>query len=240
MKRYLVIFIALFPMINLASAREVDELQDLLQDEFEALSEDFGAALSYRSITPAEHLGLTGFDLGAAITYTELENYKDWQDAVSSSSDLDYVIAPKLYLHKGLPFGIDVGGFVGSSSNSDVDLFGVEVKYALLKGGVAKPAIGLRAAYTQLDGVDQLDMDTTSVDISISKGFVMLTPYAGAGIVWVNSEPQKEASFLDDEDPELSKVFAGLNVNLALLNLAFEADKTGDSTSYSAKVGFRF
>ncbi len=240
MKRYLVIFFALFSMTNLASAREIDLIQFLTQKQFESLSEDLGAALSYRSITPAEHLGLTGFDLGAAITYTELENFEEWQNAVSSSSDLDYVIAPKLYLHKGLPFGIDVGGFLGSSSNSDVDLFGVEVKYALLKGGVAKPAIGLRAAYTQLDGIDQLEMDTASLDISISKGFVMLTPYAGAGVVWVNATPEKEASILDEEDPQLSKFFAGLNVNLALLNLAFEADKTGDSTSYSVKVGFRF
>jgi len=240
MKRYLVIFIVLFAMTNLASAREVDQIQFLTQEQFESMAEDLGAALSYRSITPAEHLGLTGFDLGAAITYTDFDNSEDWQNAVSSSSELDYVVAPKLYLHKGLPFGIDVGGFVGSSSNSGVDLFGVEVKYALLKGGVAKPAIGLRAAYTQLDGIDQIDMDTASLDISISKGFVMLTPYAGAGVVWVNATPEKEASFLDEEDPQLSKFFAGLNVNLALLNLAFEADKTGDSTSYSAKVGFRF
>jgi len=35
-------------------------------------------------------------------------------------------------------------------------------------------------------------------------------------------------------------VYAGLNVNLGLINLAVEADRTGDATSYGLKGGVRF
>ena len=47
------------------------------------------------------------------------------------------------------------------------------------------------------------------------------------------STPSKE-SF------SLNKVFVGLNMNFGLTNLAFEADKTGDASSFGAKLGFRF
>ena len=35
-------------------------------------------------------------------------------------------------------------------------------------------------------------------------------------------------------------MFGGLNVNLAALNIAFEAQKMGDNVSLSAKLGWRF
>jgi hypothetical protein len=37
-----------------------------------------------------------------------------------------------------------------------------------------------------------------------------------------------------------SRVFAGLNVNFALINLAVEAEKLGGVNSLSAKAGLRF
>jgi hypothetical protein len=38
----------------------------------------------------------------------------------------------------------------------------------------------------------------------------------------------------------MNKVFAGLNTNLGLVNIAGEFDRTGDSNTISAKVGFRW
>jgi hypothetical protein len=36
------------------------------------------------------------------------------------------------------------------------------------------------------------------------------------------------------------RTFAGANLNLVLVNLAGEIDKTGDDVTYSVKVGLRF
>ena len=77
-----------------------------------------------------------------------------------------------------------------------------------------------------------------NVDLSISKGFVMLTPYAGVGQVWVDSSPN--AGALTQESFTQGKVFAGANLNLGLINFALEADKTGEATSYSLKMGIRW
>ena len=101
------------------------------------------------------------------------------------------------------------------------------------------PAIGIRGSYTKLAGVDQLDFNTKGVDLSISKGFTIFTPYAGVGKVWVASEPNGIPA-LSKESLSLNKVFVGINLNFGLTNLAFEGDRTGEATSYGAKLGFRF
>jgi hypothetical protein len=87
--------------------------------------------------------------------------------------------------------------------------------------------------------VDQLKLNTTGLDISISKGFAMFTPYAGIGKVWVRSKPDIGIPLLE-EDFDLNKVFVGVNMNLTVINIAIEGDKTGAATSYGIKFGWRF
>ncbi|TMH91320.1 MAG: hypothetical protein E6H42_10665 [Betaproteobacteria bacterium] len=217
-------------------ASNIDNLQALSQPEFRLLSEDLGAALSYKPLTPTTPLGLTGFDVGIAVTDTKLENSAVFAKA---GADISNAAVPSLRVHKGLPFGIDVGVMVGAVPSTNIKLYGGELRYAIVAGGTAMPAIGVRGSYTKLTGVDQLDFDTKGLDLSISKGFLMFTPYAGVGKVWASSTPNGIPA-LSKESLSLSKVFVGINMNFGLTNLAFEGDRTGKATSYGAKLGFRF
>ncbi len=207
------------------------------QGEFRLLSEDLGAALSYKAVIPAEPLGITGFDISLEGSSTKLENADVYKKATNGNSGSTLVV-PKLHVHKGLPLGIDVGAFYSAIPNSNIKLWGAELRYALLKGGVATPAVGLRGSYTTLQGVNQLNFNTKGVDISVSKGFTLVTPYAGLGKVWVSSTPVGIPGLVG-EDFSYSKVFAGVNVNFGLVNIALETDKTGKATSYSVKFGWR-
>jgi hypothetical protein len=101
------------------------------------------------------------------------------------------------------------------------------------------PAIGIRAAYTKVNGIDQLNLDNKSLELTISKGFLMFKPYAGVGHVWTSSKPDAGLG-LARENIGQFRTYVGTNVNLGLVNLAIEADKTGEATSMSAKVGLRF
>jgi hypothetical protein len=206
------------------------------QSQFHALSEDLGAALSYKPLTPTAPLGITGFDVGIAVTSTKLQNRAIFAQA---GADVSNAAVPSLRVHKGLPFGIDVGVMAGAVPGTNIKLYGGELRYAIVSGGVAMPAIGIRGSYTKLSGVDQLDFDTKGVDLSISKGFLMFTPYAGVGKVWVASTPNGNPA-LSKESLSLNKVLVGINMNFGLTNLAFEGDRTGKATSYGAKLGFRF
>src|SRR5712691_2786991 len=214
-KRSLV-FVSLLGVSLPVVAGDLNQIQALSQAQFRALSEDLGAALSYKPLTPTTPLGITGFDLGIAATVTKR-------------------------LNKGLPFDIDVGLMYSSVPGTNIRLVGGELRYAIVSGGAAMPAIGIRGSYTKLSGVDQLDFDTKGLDLSISKGFLMFTPYAGVGKVWVASTPKSiPTSTPTKESLSLNKVYVGINMNFGLTNLAFEGDRTGQATSYGAKLGFRF
>lgn len=216
---------------------DIDRLGDLAQSEFRLLSEDLGAALSYKALAPAEPLGITGFDVGIEATATDMEHSALF-DKASSGSGFSTLPVAKLHLHKGLPFNFDVGAFLSTAPDSNIRLFGAELRYAFLEGGVAMPAIAVRGTYTRLTGVDQLDFDTRGVELTISKGFAMLTPYAGIGRVWTTSAP--DVAFLAEEDFSQDKYYVGANLNFGLMNLAVEGDKTGDAASYGLKLGLRW
>jgi len=218
--------------------QQVDQLQLINQAEFRLLSEDLGGALAYRPQTPTEPLGVTGFDLGVGLTAARIQNVAILE-RVTSDSAPETIPVPSLRIHKGLPWGFDVGLLYAAIPGSNLEYIGGELRYALLLGGVAAPAIGVRASLTKLRGVDQLELDTRGLDLSISKGFAVFTPYAGIGQVWVESDPKGVAS-LQKEEFKLGKAFIGLGFKLALFNINLEADKTGDVKGYSVKAGLRF
>lgn len=232
--------LALVSLTSLAHADDIDLTQLLgVQGDFRALSEDLGASLSYKPIAPGEPLGLLGIDIGLEVTATDLQADRVYRRVTSDSTD--YLLVPKLHVHKGLPLRLNVDAFYSTVPDSNIELFGGALGYSILEGGVATPALTVRATATKLSGVDGLDLATQGIELTISKGFALFTPYAGIGRVHVTSEPTGVvASALRKESFDLDKIYAGLNINLGLLNLAFEADKTGDAPSYSGKIGFRF
>jgi hypothetical protein len=131
----------------------------------------------------------------------------------------------------------DVGASLTAVPGTDIKLGGAQIKYAFIEGGTATPAVAVRVAATRLFGVDDLDFNTRSVELSVSKGFLNITPYAGIGRVWGNVTPNFAS--LKEEKPEADKIFGGVNFNLGFGNLAAEVDKTGDNKSVSVKLGFR-
>jgi hypothetical protein len=208
------------------------------QADFKAFSQDMGSALSYKAVTPPAPLGITGFDMGLEVSSTKVNGLDK-----ATGSSMTNLIVPKLHAFKGLPFGIDVGAFYSAVPTTNIKLYGGELRYAILEGGVALPAVGIRGAMTKLSGVSQLAFNTKSLDISISKGFAIFTPYAGVGRVWVDSTPDAAttaATGLTKETFQQNKIFVGGNLNFGLVNVAMEYDKTGSAPTYSAKLGFRF
>lgn len=219
-----------------AFAGNLDNIGSLAQEQFLKLSKDLGAVTSYKGVTPATPLGLVGFDLGVELTATNLENSSIFRQAGGSSSSS--VLVPKLHIHKGLPFGFDIGAFISKVSDANISLIGAEARWELIDDGIAMPAVGLRIAGTKETGVGQVDLSTLSADIVLSKKLTLVTPFIGAGRVQVKSKPN--IGGLREEKFNQSRIFAGLNANFAVVNVAVEAEKQGDATSLSAKAGWRF
>lgn len=219
-----------------AHAADFPNVGTLTQDEFRRLSQDLGAAFSYKGVTPATPLGITGFDVGLEVTDTKMENSAVF--ARAGAGGQSRLVIPKLHLHKGLLAGLDIGAFVAAAPDVDATLFGGELRYAVLDDGLATPAVGIRLSGSKATGTGDLKIHTAAADVIVSKKFTVITPYAGGGVVRVQSSVS--GSPLAEEKFNKGRVFGGVNVNLLAINLAFEVEKMGDNTSLSAKIGWRF
>ena len=207
------------------------------QSDFRAISEDITAGLNYKALGPAEATGLTGFGIGVYGTYAPTRNKDAWKNLTGSS--VNGVGMAGIALHKGLPFNIDVGATYTAVPGTSARLYGAELRYAILAGGIAEPALALRASYTGSSGIDQLKISTTSVDASLSKGFTVFTPYVGGG--WVRGSVDPDASTgLTKETTNKAKVFAGLRIGLALFEITPEYERVGNNNSYDLRLGLSF
>lgn len=222
-----------------AHAYEFNTLNTLSQPEFRLLSEDVSAALSYKPMIPAADMGLTGFDLGLSVSGTHLAHREVVQKATGGASVPADLPAVGLRIHKGLPFNLNIGASYTNIPGTPLSALGGELRWAFMPGSALMPAVAARLSLSSTTGLNQLKMHSTGYDISISKGFTVLTPYAGIGYVESRvSAPESPA--LSSEKVGQTKYFGGVNMNLGLMNVALEGDRTGKTSTYGVKFGFRF
>lgn len=232
-----------------ASARDINFNSGLTQGTFKSLSKEAGAAIAYRNTAPAEPLGITGFDIGAEVSVVSIKkdagNY--WEKAFNNNAP-SYLYLPKIRVRKGLPLGIDVGAMYSYVPDSNIKLYGAEISKAILEGTAATPALGVRATYTKLAGVSDLGLQTVGIDASISKGFVIITPYAGAGAVWIDSKAKGSlqdfstlaGTPLKTEKIWQPRVFGGLKLTpLPLIGITAEVEYAARPI-YSLKAAVNF
>ena len=219
-----------------AMAGDFTSLGNLAQDEFRRVSEDLGAAAAYKGVTPATPLGLVGFDVGIELTSTKIENSSLF--GLAGAGSQSELLVPKLHIYKGLLANLDIGAFIGGMPDLSGALYGADLRWAFIDDTLTMPAMAVRLSGTMTNSLGGVDVATVGIDLMISKKFAMVTPYGGIGAVRVQAKP--DAAGLSEEKFNMSRVFAGLNVNLAVMNIAFEAEKMGDNTSLSAKLGWRF
>lgn len=210
-----------------------------LQADFDSIAGDLVAAIDYKAVVPAEATGIAGFGVGLIVNYTPVDDEGAWSRATAGQADIKEIGLLGLGVTKGLPFGIDIGAFYSQVPSTDISLFGVEVRYAILEGGTASPALAVRGSYSKVSGIDSFDLESKAIDVSVSKGFAFVTPYLGVGQVYGEADP-KNIGVLKKADVEETKLFAGLRLSMGLLEVTPELEKIGDNTMYNLRVGFSF
>jgi|GEM_PF-117551 len=227
-----------------ASASNLDinlrQAGTLTQSEFRDFSEEAGLAVSYLPLSPAESLGIVGIDIGIEVTAADIrEDQSFWTKLTHNNNPPSLMILPKLHVQKGLPFGFDVGAVYSKVPQSNISMVGGELKWAFISGNAAVPAVAIRGSYTKLLGVSDLDLQTIGADLSISKGFAFITPYAGVGEVWIISKEKVSTLNLDSENLSLTKGFIGVKISLLIVNFVAEADFS-KIPLYSARINIGF
>lgn len=243
MKKITLVFLILWAVP--AAASDISFAPTTTQGDFRNFSEDLGSILIYRSIGPAVSLGITGFNLGAEVIASDIDENKGyWKKAVSDRNPPSYLTSTRVTFTKGLPLDLDVGIVLGKVLEPAIPYFGAEVRYAILKDKALVPGLHIRGSYSQTFDVNQLDLRTYALDLSVSKGFgvgIKITPYAGVGVAWVSSKASDLAPGLNLDKEEFSQAHGFLGARLALGILAITAEVDyGAIPSYSLQFGFAF
>lgn len=218
----------------LAADADISIPQGFPQSTFREVTEELGLAIAYVPLAPAENLGITGFDLGVEVTAVNIDEDL-FRDVMSDPPGT--LVFPKLHIQKGIPFGIDLGAIYSKVPNSDISLAGGEVKWAILTGTAATPALAIRGSYTRLLGVSDLDLETFGADLSVSKGFFFLTPYAGVGQIWIMAE--SNIASLEKETSSKTRGFIGLKASLLPFSIVGEYD-ISEVSSFNLRLNISF
>lgn len=245
MRRIMLLAVSIAFVSGPASADEVEIRPDFArcgtscQDEFDSIAKDLVATIDYKALGPAEASGVTGIGVGVALSYVPVDNEADWRAV--TGEDISALGMAGVQITKGLPLDIDVGAFYSTVPDTNIDLYGAEVRYAFMPGSTVAPALALRASYVAVTGIESFDLSSTAVDLSLSKGFTLVTPYIGVGYVMGEADPDDATTLvtnIDKSEVEETKVYLGMRLSLGLLEMTPEVGQVGDNLTYNLRLGF--
>jgi len=243
MKKFILLMAALLVMTAAdAFAWRINIPAGFSQSEFKDLTKELGSAVAYRNLAPADPLGITGFDIAAQASLISIENNRSYWEKATGADAPEYITAPAVRVRKGLPFGIDIGAMYTDIYDTDIQVYGAELSKAILDGSVATPALGVRATYTKVSGLNDIDLQTAGIDATISKGILFLTPYAGGGMLWIDGKYNGSTPgvSLGSESFWQPRGFVGLRISpLPFIGITAEAEYAVRPI-YSLKLGVGF
>ncbi|HYC58322.1 MAG TPA: hypothetical protein VEK79_02035 [Thermoanaerobaculia bacterium] len=217
----------------------------ITQQEFEEFTRLAAQSIYATPVEPAKARGLLGFDIGIATTAVPVDPSSEyWQHATNDDFTYnDYLAVPRITASKGLSFGT-ISAMYSKVPDTDIQVWGASYDMPLSSGGIATPAVALRGAYSQLRGVEELDLSTYGVELFVSKGFGPITPYAAIGYArhkatgHVLSLPDGPTRTLEAEG-NMNRYTFGLRVSMFIPKLVVETTQ-GEERSYAAKISVGF
>ena len=228
------LMIFLLPAKPVAAA-EFASVRQLSQDAFQSLSKDLAAVTALRALSPGVTLGLLGFDVGVEIGVTRIDGGDVWKKAGGGSVD---VITPRLTIHKGLAAGFDIGASVGAVGGTGAQTIGGILRYQFIEPGVVSPGATIRLTGNREFGSSNVTVRSLGADFVIAKPLLVITPYVGIGTV--RTETAAPGTALASVSVNRTRTFVGFDARLAFATVSAEAEKIGNTTTISSKIGFRF
>ncbi len=207
--------------------------------DFRAFNQRFASDAYFYPGHGAAPLGLVGFNVYVEASYDKSFGAQSFADTTIDGGLTGGALAVgRVGVRKGLPGGFDLGVSLSQALDGDVKLGSAELSYALLKGGTVAPAVGIRLTGTRTLDAHAYALDQEGIEILVSKGFLLLTPYAGAGIVHSSGRLHGDLGSLSATDTR-GVAYAGLTLNLLLPKITVEVEKA-DVVQGSVRVAFGF
>ncbi len=250
-----------FAGVSVAHASTLDlKFQgDLTEDDYRTIVFPIVNPLRHMFVNSAAPTGLTGFDVGLAVTGFQVpKEARDTADeAVGGDAGLPTFFAvPRITAQKGIPFGIDFGLNVALIPSTDILLVGGGLQWAFLDGPFPIPSAAIRLGHSQLLGLDELEAQSTTavalLSFGLPPGVNLIKPYAGGGLSWVSaksvftvsgSDSLSQTSVNINEETTWQDAFGlvGLQVTVfPFTSISFEAQLSAEQVLYTGKLAIGF
>lgn len=175
------------------------------RSNFRSLMSELGVAMAPRLLTPADTLGISGFQVSAEVGTTQISSGEAYWNAARSVSAENprigrpggWVTTAGAYVRKGLWLPVpsfEIGGGAVNLLGSNMWALQGYLKIALQEGfhGWPVPSLAVRGSLSHLVGSDQVDLDVYGVDASISKAFSLagtarIEPFGGWNLLLIKA-----------------------------------------------------
>lgn len=236
MSRAVACAVLLFATVLPSMAAEVRP--DAPEADFREFNRRFALAAYHYPRHGAAPLGLVGFDVYADVAVDRDFGDEEFvRNVLDDDLTGDMLGVVRVGARKGLPAGIDIGLAYGRALETDIELVSADLQWAILEGGVLEPALSLRVTGTRTMGSEVYDLDQYGAELLFSKGFTVLTPYIGAGVVHSAGSLDSSLGGTFEDSATRGVLYGGITLNLLLPKITVEIEKA-DVVQGAVRVAF--
>ena len=241
MRRHLELLVLLLAFFAALPAQGWEVSPGATPEDFQAFHSRFSSGAYFYPRHGAAPLGLVGFEVYADATYDGDFDDEPFNDtAIDGDFTGGFLSVGRIGVRKGLPWGIDLGLSYGQALEGDVKLLSAEIQYAILKGGLVKPALSIRVTGSRSMDSEAYDLDQYGAEVYLSKGFTVITPYVGAGFVYSKGTLDRGSLLPGFEEEETRGVlYGGVTLNLLLPKITVEIEKA-EVVQGAVRIGIGF
>jgi hypothetical protein len=202
---------------------------DATREDFAAFNRRFSSDAYFYPRHGAAPLGLLGFEVWADATYDPGFDEESFNgSAIDGDFTGGFLSVARVGARKGLPGGFDIGLSYGRALEGDVKLVSADLQYAIFSGGILAPALSLRVTGTRTIDPAAYELNQYGAELLLSKGFPVVTPYIGAGIVRSEGTLQRTLGNSFEETENRAVVYGGVTLSLLLPKIHLEVEKAED------------
>ena len=213
-----------------AQSGNIDLHPGMTREAFSALTADVGSLLRFRQLGDSMTLGRGNADVAVQLA-----------NALAADGARSWSLSfPKVVARVGVSDRVDVGALGGINADANYGLIGFDTRIALMTEGSSRPvSVSIRPSITSLVGPSDVWAASVGVDVSVSRAFGRLSPYAGLAALSTGAIERRDDIDLDPVSANDSRAYAGVTCRWGMLSVAAEVEK-GDAVSYGFRIGTRF
>ena len=167
-----------------------------------------------------------------------------WNDTMSHPTADRHVGAfmtsPRIVARFGVSDRVDVGALGGFAPHANYGVVGADSRIAVVRQGPRWPvSVSVRPNLTLLVAPSQVLVGNAGVDLSVSRSFGAVSPYAGLAASTSGAMERSKSVDLDPVSAGTSLAYAGLSYRGRALLVSAEVEK-GTRVRYAFGLGTRF